>query len=304
MARIDLRTAFMSEPLPPDYVLPGLLAGTVGMLFSAGGNGKSTFLLEASMAVACRVEGGDILGLRPQKTGRVVYFNAEDPESEIVRRVHFMGKYLTPAAQSSIADSLEIEPIIGKRLNIVDAQSLKAIIEFTKGSRLIVFDTLSRIHNLDENSAGDMGKLMGALEHLATETGASVVFAHHVSKSAARDGQQDQGHASRGSSLLGDNARWASALSRMSVEESTKYSGVSEGAHPADDTYHRRYVRLSLPKANYIKETPDLWFERVEGGVLVPANLERAPMRRPKGDASSKPHGRKRQHWESSHDWD
>lgn len=304
MARIDLRTAFTSEPPVSDFVLPGLLASTVGMIFSAGGIGKTNLLLEASMAVACHAEGGDILDLRPQKAGRVVYFNAEDPESEIVRRVHSMGKYLTPAAKSSIAESLDIQSIIGKRLNIVEDRPLKAIIEYTKGSRLIVFDTLSRIHTLDENSTGDMGNLMGALEHLATETGASVVFAHHVSKGAARSGQQDQADASRGSSLLSNNARWASALSRMSAEESRQYPGISEGEHLVDDSHHRRYVRLSLPKANYVKEMSDLWFERVEGGVLVPAKLERAPVKRPKGDASMKPRGSKKQHWETSHDWD
>lgn len=288
MARIDLLNAFTSEPPAPDFVLPGLLASTVGMLCGAGGNGKSTFLTEASMAVACGVEGGDILGLRPQKTGRVVYFNAEDPTTEIVRRVHSLGKHLTPAAQSSIAEALEIESIIGTRMNIVDKNSLEAIIEHTKGARLIVFDTLSRIHTLDENSAGDMGKLMGALEHLATETGASVVFAHHVSKGAVRDGQQDKGHASRGSSLLSDNARWAATLSRMSDEEIRKYRGISEGEHPADHSHYRRYVRLSLPKANYINEMPDLWFERAEGGVLVPAKLERTRRGSTRNDASPK----------------
>lgn len=303
MARIDLIAAFENEPPAPDIVLPGLIAATVGMIFSAGGVGKSMFLLEASMAVACAVEGGDILGLQPHRAGRVVYFNAEDPTTEIVRRVHAMGKYLPPAAQSSIAEALEIESIVGKRLNVVDDRHLRSIIEYTKGSRLVVFDTLSRIHTLDENSAGDMGRLMGALEHLATETGAGVVFAHHVSKGATREGQQDQGHASRGSSLLGDNARWASALSRMSIEESRQYLDSSKGEQLVDDAHRRRFVRLSLPKANYAEETSDRWFERAEGGVLVPAKLERTRGGSPRNDASPKHPRSGARYKEANLDW-
>ncbi|WP_373873394.1 AAA family ATPase, partial [Aeromonas caviae] len=35
------------------------------------------------------------------------------------------------------------------------------------GARLIVLDTLSRIHSLDENSNGDMARLVATLEHIA-----------------------------------------------------------------------------------------------------------------------------------------
>jgi RecA-family ATPase len=121
-----------------------------------------------------------------------------------------------------------------------------------------------------------MGRLMGALEHLATDSGAAVVFAHHVSKGAAREGQGDQQHAARGSSVLTDNARWAASLCRMTREESLQYK--QEGhASPVGEDRRQAFVRLSLPKANYSPASADLWFERTDEGVLLPAKLISTP---------------------------
>lgn len=146
MARVDISLALKTAPPSADFVLPGLVAGSVGALFSPGGTGKTFFLTEASIAVACPIEGGDILHLQPQKHGRVVYFAAEDPALEIRRRIHSIGQHLTTAAQDAIADSLEMESVIGSRMNVVAERQLAKIISQTAGARLIVFDTLSRIH--------------------------------------------------------------------------------------------------------------------------------------------------------------
>lgn len=52
----------------------------------------------------------------------------------------------------------------------------------------MVLGTLSRTHRLDENSNGNMAALVACLEHLALETGASVLSLHHVGKGSAREG--------------------------------------------------------------------------------------------------------------------
>ena len=77
---IDLLVAFENEPPALDFIWPGFLAGTVGALVAPGATGKSFWALEAAMSVACgaavdcKAAGGDLVGLAPERSGRVVYF--------------------------------------------------------------------------------------------------------------------------------------------------------------------------------------------------------------------------------------
>ncbi|KGR50635.1 hypothetical protein OC00_12040 [Xanthomonas vasicola] len=70
---IDVLAAFEHEPPILDFIRPGFLAGTVGALVAQGGTGKSFWALEAAMSIARSVAGGDLVGLAPVRTGRVVY---------------------------------------------------------------------------------------------------------------------------------------------------------------------------------------------------------------------------------------
>ena len=268
---LDIMAAFTNEPPELDFVLPGFLAGSVGALFSPGATGKSFLVLEAAMGVACSVAGGDLLNLQPGHTGRVVYLAAEDPEPVLLRRLYSIGKHLNPAARDAIAEHLTLEPLMGKRLDVMKDEHMARLLEYCDGARLIVIDTISRVHQLDENSNGDMGRLLQALEYLAAQTGAAVLFLHHVSKSSAASGQGDQQHAARGASILTDNARWGAALSKMAPDEADLWSD-SISLEPIGDR-RNYYVRFSVPKNNYGEPIEDRWFKRAEGGVLIPVTL-------------------------------
>ena len=75
--------------------MPGLLAGTVGMLAGPGGIGKTMFELQVALAVAC---GGSICGglfenmegdtMTARKPGRVVLVAAEEVVEVIWHRLH------------------------------------------------------------------------------------------------------------------------------------------------------------------------------------------------------------------------
>lgn len=132
-----------------------------------------------------------------------------------------------------------------------------------EGARLIVIDPLSQYHSLDENSNSEMAALVGTLNHVADQTGAAVLFLHHVSKGAARSGINSQ-LASRGASVLVDNVRWSANLSRMTEAEAAK-RGVKGDIGS--------YVCLSVAKQNYGEPPPPRWYKRHEGGVLLPADL-------------------------------
>lgn len=269
---IDIMAAFEHEPPPLDFVWPGFLAGTVGALVAPGATGKSYWALEATMGIACSLAGGDILELAPANSGKVVYLAGEDPLPALLKRVHAIGKHLPPAARRSIAVNLLLEPIMGRRINIMNERHLARVIEYSAGARLIVLDTLSRIHQLDENSNGQMAHLVATLEYVAVSTGASVLYLHHVNKASTRDGQPDQQIAARGASALIDNARWCGYVTKMTEEEAKHLSDRIFDRTPIGE---RRgfFMRFGVSKQNYDVTPIARWYQRAEGGVLLPVEL-------------------------------
>lgn len=276
MSAIDLMAAFENEPPVLDFIWPGFLAGTVGALVAPGATGKSYWTLEAAMSLACSAAGGDLIALAPAHAGRVVYLAGEDPASVLVRRVHSIGQHLNQSARGAIAENLILEPIMGKRLNVMDDRHLARVVEFCTGARLIVLDTLSRIHSLDENSNGDMSRLVATLEHVAATTGASVLYLHHVSKGSAREGQTDQQQAARGASALIDNARWCGFVAKMTEDEAKRLSDCSFDRAPIGDR-RGQFMRFGLSKYNYTAGEGDRWYQRHAEGVLLPVALFDVP---------------------------
>ena len=270
---LDILAAFTNEPPELDFIWPGFVAGTVGALVAPGATGKSFWALEAAMSVACSVAGGDLVGLKPKRTGRVVYLAGEDPQPALVRRVHAIGQHLHQAAREAIAENLILEPIMGKRLDVMNETHLRRLIDYSAGARLIVLDTLSRIHTLDENSNGDMARLVATLEHVAASTGAAVLYLHHVSKGSARDGQTDQQQAARGASALIDNARWCGFVARMTEDEAKRLSDCVSERQPIGNDRRGFFMRFGVSKQNYDAIPVDQWYQRREGGVLVPVEL-------------------------------
>lgn len=272
----DVWAAFSKQPPKPDFIWPGFLSGTVGALISPGGAGKSFFALQAAMAVACRTSGGDILGLGPNKCGRVFYFAAEDPASAVAQRVYAMGRHLPQHAKKSISENLTIELALGRRLDLTKESQLGNLISQCLAARLVIFDTLSRIHSKDENNNGDMARVVGSLELVAAKTGAAVLYLHHVSKGSVQEGWSSSQQAARGASALIDNARWCGYIARMSEEESKRLSKKSCRLEKIGFEGRAAFLKFGVNKQNHDTKCTDRWFERIDDGVLVPAELVEA----------------------------
>jgi len=270
---IDILAAFEHEPPALDFIWPGFLAGTVGALIAPGATGKSFWALEAAMAVAGNAAGTDLLGLAPQGHGRTLYLAGEDPAPALIRRLHAVGKHLPPDARTAIAENLTLEPIMGSGFNVLATKWFADLVQRAEGCRLVVLDTLSRAHQLDENSNSDMSKLIAMLERLAANTGAAVLFLHHASKGSARDGLLDQQQAARGASALIDNARWCGYVSRMNEEEARRLTDRHFDHAPISVDRRGSFVRFGVSKQNYDAPQIDQWYRRHEGGVLLPIEL-------------------------------
>lgn len=264
---VDIMAAFATEPPPLDFIWPGFLAGTVGALVAPGATGKSFFALEAAMGVASAGANDSLLQIGIESHGQVVYLAAEDPAQILHARLHAVGAHLDQRARAEVAANLVIEPLLGRRLNMLDERHVSRLIEFCIGARLIIIDTLSRVHQADENSNGEMSRLLQILESVAKKTGAGVLFLHHTSKSASFNGQGDHQHAARGASVLTDNARYAASMVKMTTSEADNF-GI-------EDERRGLFVRFSTTKNNYGHPLSDQWFKREAGGVLRPASMER-----------------------------
>ncbi|GAB0146981.1 hypothetical protein EsHS_00007364 [Epichloe bromicola] len=237
---INILEAFAAAPPPLDYVLPNMVAGTVGALVSPGGAGKSMLALQ----LAAQIAGGpDLLEVGELPTGPVIYLPAEDPPTAIHHRLHALGAHLSAEERQAVADGLLIQPLIGSLPNIMAPEWFDGLKRAAEGRRLMVLDTLRRFHIEEENASGPMAQVIGRMEAIAADTGCSIVFLHHASKGAAMMGAGDQQQASRGSSVLVDNIRWQSYLSSMTSAEAEEW-GV-------DDDQRRFFVRFGVSKANY-----------------------------------------------------
>jgi RecA-family ATPase len=262
---IDILQAFEQTPPPLDFVLPGLLAGTVGGIVSPGGAGKSMLAIELAILVATGHDLSGFGGGVDRHTGRVCFLAAEDPSDALQHRLHALGQHLNSDQREQVAESVEIEPLAGMQANIDRPDWLQFVEAMATGKRLMFLDTLRRFHELDENDSGQMAHLVGILEGIATRTGCAVVFLHHASKSAAINGQGDMQQASRGSSVLVDNVRWQMYLAGASKDEA-KTLGI-------DEAMRGYFVRTGVSKQNYGPPVADVWMRRAEGGVLVPAEF-------------------------------
>lgn len=270
---LDILAAFTQDPPELQFVLPGLLKGTVGALVAPGASGKSFLALEIAASIAAtpfNKELYDGFGINPKSRGGVLYLALEDPETVLIRRLHSMGQHIPPQHKTAMAINLAIEPMLGAGLDLMRDDHLNWITQQATGRQLVVIDTLSRSHQLDENSNGDMSLLLRRLEAVGAQSGAAVLFIHHISKGASRDAQGADQFAARGASVLVENARYVSYLAKMTEKECEKWSERMDG-QPLHSDRATSYVRWGVSKQNYDVTPDEKWFKRSEGGVLLPA---------------------------------
>ncbi len=281
---MDLWNAFKEVPPKLDFVIPGFLAGTVGTLFSPGATGKSFWALEAAMAIAGEGKfGTNPLKLDILKCGKVVYIAAEDPEIVLWHRLRSLSVdrnnelKMPDDSIKTLMKNLQIVSAVGKGISLGDKKTqdwqMRIIERYRlKGIRLIILDTLSRVHVLNENDNGEMAGLLQTIEVIAKETGAAILFLHHVNKSSASTGDGDKQQAARGASVITDNARFGASLTKMTAEESERIIDTNLSSIVGEARQY--YIKLCINKNNYGKPIDDVWYYRGDGGVLEKCEIE------------------------------
>lgn len=238
---------------PPVYVLPSLRPRTSGLIVAQEGAGKSFLALEISLAKAT---GHDMTGIGVTGPGNVIYFSKEDPPEIIEERLQSIAPFI-PNEGIARVDGLEIVSLYGKPATLASEKStvneklIRQIIKTGSGKDLLIFDTLRKLHDLEENSSGEMKVLLEIFDRIALKTGAAVLLIHHTNKTSNFNGQQGDQSSARGSNAIVGNTRWSLHLETVKDESGAKR------------------VKVTIPRASYGPEGGEWWLERTQGGVLV-----------------------------------
>lgn len=258
-------------PAPRDYVLPGLTAGSVGILAGPGGSSKSLYALQAACAVACPHPGANPLKLYIKNHGPALFLTAEDDAEEVDRRFYHICQGMPASAAEALYDDdlLRRASLVDSAPDLLSRKWQREIEDAAQGCRLIVIDTLSCFApGVEENSNTEMAKIVAVLKQLASYIGAAVLVLTHVNKSQSRDV-----NAVRGASAIVNGVRYAASMTPLLPEDAAKLAddGNLIGAERA-----KQYVRFTTVKRNYGLLGGDLWYRRkTDGGengvgVLVP----------------------------------
>lgn len=152
---------------PPTWLIKQIIpAGEVTIVFGASDTGKTWIVVDMAKRVAQHypvlyIAGEDAAGVRVRKRGWELHYGNEAN-----------GNFRMIADPFPLADPGEVAALI-------------ALIR-DEGYGMIVIDTLSQcIAGMDENSNGEMSRVLQQCQDLAHQTGAAVVILHHTTKDGA-----------------------------------------------------------------------------------------------------------------------
>lgn len=199
MKLTTLNELFEKKESPsPEFVLKGLLKSHIGMLIAAPGIGKSHLILSIGIEHSAQIK---LLGLSETETPKkTLIISSEDGEAILRSRMEEKLIFLSQNNQDILKQNLlfYIDPI---PLVVSEESKRNVLIEHKKHIDnliclirseeidLVIVDTVSEsIGNCDEVKHDKIIKR--TFQHIARESGASIVLVHHINKGEIR-GDQD-----------------------------------------------------------------------------------------------------------------
>jgi hypothetical protein len=260
--RLDQMTA--GEPPRQEFLVsPTIPLGKLGVMFGAGGIGKSLVGLALCLLVALRGRYGEtalgrfsILGgyVPLEAAGASVFLTLEDDAAEIHRRIASLDPenrrrdapcYVIPAVDMPNLDPALVMPD-GRAAVLTELAKhgldrlLRTIATITgKPVRLLVLDPAGDFLNGDENDATFVKMLMRQLRAVAARHGCTIILIGHVAKGVDLDNPT-----MRGSGAWIANSRFAYALWKPTPDEAAGLG--KEVGEPAE-----ALVWGNLVKANH-----------------------------------------------------
>ena len=225
---------FVGDAPVQKFLIANTLPLAVPIIFSAAGDsGKGMMTLDLAMKVSSGQPMSESFGGTISEFGNSIIFTAEDDEAEMHRRIERLdidnqrSSYEHELRIVSLPNVGGVFPILqethdGYRTSDEFDKLYEQILQM-KDLKLIVFDPLASFVHADVNADPAAGAaLTGLLAQIATETGASVIMCHHMTKikeDTVVSTPEQARNMIRGTSALVDGVRCAFAL--WQVDEAT-----------------------------------------------------------------------------------
>jgi len=172
-------SALLNEPdESPDWLVDRLLArGDCGFIAAEPKMFKSWFLYQMAL---CLTAKQPFLGFLVSERRRVLLMSEEDSRRRLRKRLRQLAAGLgIPAPED---DWLRFTVRTGFKLDVKEwLDRLRAELQMFRPD-VVLLDVLRRVHDQDENSNRDMGKLTNSLNDLRREFGGGFFIAHHNRK--------------------------------------------------------------------------------------------------------------------------
>jgi RecA-family ATPase len=278
---ISLEAILNTTLLPRDMIWPGFPVRSTASLVAPGGTGKSMFALEIALSVAGGFETDKrLLDLGIQTPGKVAYLAFDDDWEDIFSRI----QHLYQIDQQLLKENFTLFCLEGldTPFNILNSSFGECLSEneqlctLFKGYRLIIIDTLTQIHQQNENENSDMARVMSAFAKIKKRTGAAILFLHHVNKSAISNKTEDQ-TAGRGAITLVNGVRFSMNLTLIPDNKIGQLAELDEKGNPTIVITEKSswlYIKATIAKQNIGKKEKPRWFKRdAETGIFRPVSI-------------------------------
>lgn len=167
-------------PLKPELIEGILRQGHKMIIASTSKAGKTFALMELAVKIA---EGHKWLGHKC-KQGKVLYVNMELDGASFFHRFYDIYNALKLNCDNHI-ENVEIWNLRGADKTISELAPIIINRMRNKEYVAVMMDPLYKLMEGDENSNGDVAKMVAKFDKIAEETGASVIYAHHFAKGSA-----------------------------------------------------------------------------------------------------------------------
>jgi hypothetical protein len=237
--------------------------------FGAPGGGKSSKRLVEAIALA---SGRPLLGVKPVRRCKVWYWNGEDPEEELDRRIaaiclHYNIKpgdlegYLfvnsgrdqkIVIARQERTGAMIMEPFVLEMKEAIKRLSIDAVI----------LDPFVSTHQVAENDNPAIDAVVKKFADIADATDCSIGLEHHIRKTNGNEATVDDG---RGASSLVGAARSIEVLNKMTKSEASKlgldqpwrHFSVDDGKANMSPLSDRKWFKIvSVDLGNYTELYP------------------------------------------------
>lgn len=238
----------------------------IGLTAATGGAGKSSLILVEAVAMAC---GKNLLGVDPVAPLRVLYWNGEDPQPELDRRVEAILKWFK-LTEADLGKRLFVKSGRDLPIRIAEMKSgaikiakpmTRAMVRTVRKHKLdvVAIDPFVSSHGVPENDNTAMEVVAKKWADIADKTNCAVILSHHTRKTNGGNASIED---SRGASALNYAARTRRAINTMTATEA-KAAGIT------DERARLSFFKADMMGSSMMKPTASLNWYRFESVDLM-----------------------------------